>query len=122
MRLTRGRSASASGGLSAEAAAADAGGVTVGVDSGGGGAEVAGGDGGATKDDGGTVVSELEEEDSAFVDLDLLPPFLACAEEAANSATNETMPMNFGDIKNGSVLCGGPTGEPSLKKVERLVQ
>jgi hypothetical protein len=120
MRLTRGRSASASAGLSAEGGASGAV-VTVGFDSvGGGGVESTGGDEGATRDDGGgIVVIELEEEDSAFVDLAF---FLACTEDAASSAiTNEAVPMNFGDMKRCTLLCARPSGEPSLKKA-RLVR
>lgn len=110
MRLGRGWAASASGGVSAEAGAGDSGGVGFGFESVGGGAEVTGGDGGASRDDGGaTIIIELEEEDSALVDFDLDFPFLwgsACAEEAASNAINETMPMNFGDIKNAAFLDG----------------
>jgi hypothetical protein len=46
----------------------------------------------------------------------------ACAEEAASSTTNETMPKNFGDITKGTLLCAGPAGEPLYGKSERHVQ
>lgn len=116
--LPRGRSASASGWLSAEGAADS---IGVSFESVGGGEEPTGGDGGASRDDGGgTSVVEPEEEDSVFLERALgpLPPFLrgsACAEETESNATNEMRPMNFRDMKKGTLLCVGPAREPLLE-------
>jgi hypothetical protein len=90
-----------------------------GFGSAGGGAESTGG-GGATRDDGvATAIIEIEEEDSAFVDLLFFLWGSACADETASSATNETMPMDFADIKKWTLLCVRPSGEPLFEKSER---
>ena len=113
----RGPSGSVSGGLSAEGGAAGAGGAA----GGGVGAE-AGGGGGSRRDDGvATAIIETEEEESAFVDLPFFLRPSACAEDTASSATNETRPMDFVDIKKETLLCVRPSGEHLFEKKERDV-
>ena len=122
MRATRGRSvsASASGGLSAEAGVADSGGAALGFESVEGGGEGATGDGGANSDDGGATIVK-PEDDSVFEErlLARLDPFLrgsACEEDAVSSATSETMPKNLNDVTLRTLRRRRPAGEPSLKK------
>jgi len=124
MSLGRGCSPSVSAGpLSAEAGAADSGGV-VGFGSVDGGGAEGGGDGDSKSEDGGaTAIIETLEDDSVDVDR-LLPRFLrsACAEDAASSATSETMPMNFSDVTTGTPVLEAWQGNLSLAKKARHFQ
>jgi len=118
MRLGRGRSPSVSDGLSAAAGGGASGGGVDGFESVGGGGG-GGGDDDAKSDDGGATCIKPMEDDSV-VEAPLLPFFLrgsACAEEAASTATSETMPMIFSDVTIGDSTLWTPLRRGSLGRI-----